>query len=307
MRKGKQQVTLLIALLAAGIIPPGLAFAEESGSVLPDVEVTGENQFRLDVEKTTLRYQPSAENLDGGQTGIEELIFDYNRLAQAPAPSRGGLHTPLLPSFAARPPHSAPMATFRTSFATGSDLESWTLEITDYRGEVFRSIRGKGQPPAEIEWDGRGQDDEVIKPGFPYSYFFRVEDSGTNSYRYDGRPFEIPWLAYSEARRLHFDTAASVFFEEGRAKLLPDWERELERFAREILAHPDRALSVEVKAKNAELAGERAELLARRLEERLLLEPGQILREASTWVGNPPARDGLVRFMVLDEKETAKG
>ena len=40
--------------------------------------------------------------------------------------------------------------------------ESWALEITDPKGNLFRTISGSGNLPASIDWDGRSESGEVV-------------------------------------------------------------------------------------------------------------------------------------------------
>ena len=54
-------------------------------------------------------------------------------------------------------------------------LDSWSLDITDPSGEVFRSFDGKW-PSAEIQWDGKSSGGEVVAPGASYSANATLKD-----------------------------------------------------------------------------------------------------------------------------------
>src|SRR5207248_285772 len=47
---------------------------------------------------------------------------------------------------------------------------SWRVVISDNRGEIFQTLKGKGRIPSPLNWNGRGHSGELIKVGLPYSY-----------------------------------------------------------------------------------------------------------------------------------------
>lgn len=45
---------------------------------------------------------------------------------------------------------------------TSAPTESWKLVIADPKGNIFKTWSGNGYPPAEIVWDGKGDDNTVV-------------------------------------------------------------------------------------------------------------------------------------------------
>ncbi|MBM4117969.1 hypothetical protein FJ251_09590 [bacterium] len=298
----RSTLALFLLLLAAAAAP---ALAEGAAAAPPvtvqQMEVVDDNEFRVQVEKTELDYHPRPEDLDDGNTDVERLLFEY-----APLESFNPylfdserVDCPVIPDFGSRAVTRAPVTTFRTEFAASADVKHWRLDITDYRGEGFRRLEGDGVPPLELAWDGRSDHAEMLRPGFPYSFLFTIEDSGTNRYQYAGSTFVLPTLAYGEGKNLRIEAAGAEFFVTREAKPLPAAERRIDRLLREILEAPDRAIRVEAQAESAAVATARAQWLAERLEERLLLADGQVAFEGRSYKGNPPGRDGLLRVTLL--------
>lgn len=298
---------LVLSLLATLLAAPA-AHAQEPTppppAAIQQMEVVDDNEFRLQVEKTELDFHPKPEELDDGNTEVEQLLFEY-----APLESFNPylfdserVECPVIPDFGSRAVTRAPVTTFRTEFSVGADVKRWQLEITDYRGESFRRLEGKGVPPLELAWDGRSDHDEMLRPGFPYSFLFTIEDSGTNRYQYAGNTFVLPTLAYAEGKNLRLEAAADEFFVTREARPLPVAESRIDRLLREILSAPERAIRVEAYAETAALATARAAWLAERLEERLLLADGQVAHEGLSFKGNPPGRDGLLRVTLLRDQ-----
>ena len=295
----------LLALLLAAPAHAGDAAAdpEHDAATVQEMEVIDDNQFRLEVDKTDLDFHPTPEDLDEGTTEVEQLLFEY-----APMESFNPylfdterVDCPVVPSFGSRPVSRAPVTTFRTDFSAGADVKHWQLDITDYRGEVFRRMEGDGVPPLELAWDGRGDHDEELKPGFPYSFLFTIEDSGTNRYQYAGSTFSLPFVAYSHGKNLRVEASGHDLFEKRSQKPLEEAEGRIDRMLREILDAPERAIQVQAWAETQELAAARAEWLAGQLEERLLLAEDQVAFEGLAFKGNPPGRDGLLRVTLLKD------
>ena len=279
------------------------AFAEEPADrpadpSIHELEVVDVNEFRLQVEKTELEFHPDPGALDSGSTEVEERLFDFTPLATFNPYlfDSERVECPLIPAFNGRPVTRAPVATFRTGFKVGADVKTWQLAITDYRGEIFRRVTGEGLPPDELDWDGRGDHDEVLRPGFPYSFVFTIEDSGTNRYQYAGNTFALPFHAYKDGRNLILEVSGHSLFEKQSSATVAEGESRIDRLLREILDAPDRAIQVEAWAESADLAEARAAWLADRLEDRLLLAAGQISHAGFAYKGNPPGRDGLLRL-----------
>jgi flagellar motor protein MotB len=288
------------ALLAAGLLPV-LASEPLPDQALQQMEVIDESQLRLRVEKTELEFHPLTQDLDEGATEVEDLLFRYTPVESFNPYlfDSERVECPLVPHFAARAVSKAPVAIFRTDFGGGADVVSWELDITDYRGGVFRRLAGEGIPPAELPWDGRGEHEEILKPGFPYSFLFTIEDSGTNRYQYAGNTISLPTLSYQEGPNLRIEAAGHSLFEKQSAAPLPGAERDIDRILREILDSPSRALQVEGWAEDEAVALERAQWLAGQIEKRLLLAQGQVACEAHVFKGDPPGRDGLMRVVLL--------
>jgi len=54
-------------------------------------------------------------------------------------------------------------------------LDSWSLDIMDPSGKVFRSFDGKGSS-AEVQWDGKSSSGEVVAPGAAYGATATLRD-----------------------------------------------------------------------------------------------------------------------------------
>ncbi|MBM4119043.1 hypothetical protein FJ251_15175 [bacterium] len=300
----RSSLALLLLTLAATARPAPADEAKAPPVTVQQLEVVADSEFRVQVEKTELGYHPRPEDLDDGSTEVERLLFEYTPMESFNPYLYDSerVDCPVIPDFGSRAVTRAPVTTFRTEFGISADVKHWRLDITDYRGEGFRHLTGDGVPPAELAWDGRSDHQEMLRPGFPYSFLFTIEDSGTNRYQYAGSTFVLPTLAYAEGKNLRIEAAAAEFFVTRAAEPLPEAERRIDRLLREILEAPDRAIRVQAQAESAAVATARAQWLAERLEERLLLADGQIACEGVSYKGNPPGRDGLLRITLLRDQ-----
>lgn len=67
-------------------------------------------------------------------------------------------------------------ATFDLKPQARTDIEAWTLEITDPQGNVVRRFSGRGVPPKQIQWDGRDDRGNVVVGGLFANYNLRTVD-----------------------------------------------------------------------------------------------------------------------------------
>jgi hypothetical protein len=295
---------MVAPIILLGLAPFTAALANNGaveGQALHRLEVVDVNQFRLEVEKTELKFHPTVQEIDDGGTSVEELLFQYTPVESFNTRlyDEERVQCPLIPDFGSKMISRAPVATFQSGFESGADIINWNLDITDYRGEIFRSLQGDGVPPETIAWDGRGDHKEILKPGFPYSFLFVIEDSGTNRYQYTGSTFALPQLSYKDGKNLRIEAAGYSLFHDNSGRPLPDADREVNRILREILSAPKRAIQVEVWSEKLETSRLRADWLARKLEKELLLAENQVATETHAFKGDPPGRDGLVRITLL--------
>ncbi len=76
-------------------------------------------------------------------------------------------------------------------------IESWEIEIIDGRGNIFRTITGKGKLPATVFWDGKADDGEtVMSIGEIYSFFVKIHRKDGSSAKRVGAPIDLVGLAY---------------------------------------------------------------------------------------------------------------
>ena len=81
-----------------------------------------------------------------------------------------------------------PVKSFQAEF---EDLKRWELQITASDGSIFRTIAGEGNPPAEIAWDGLGDNDEPLQAGKNYAYDFIAVDKAGNRGSFPGQTFKV--------------------------------------------------------------------------------------------------------------------
>lgn len=70
-------------------------------------------------------------------------------------------------------------AQFNLSAQDSNRIHSWILSIKDKEGAPARTISGRGNPPAAIRWDGRGDFEEDLPDG-SYTFTLKVHDRAGN-------------------------------------------------------------------------------------------------------------------------------
>ena len=274
--------------------------AGENGAALPEMVVEAENAVRQEIEKGTFEFALDTAVIDSFFT-----VMDAEALGVSPVsglqPHLNNLE--LLGSD--QPPHlwipalvKDPVATFYTAEPEGHRTKNWSLAVTDFRGSPFRTYTGNGNPPESLDWDGVGNNGEILKVGYPYSYVFTLVDKGTNTYNHAGVSFRIPALDYRQDGDRVLEIAGGMLFVRKETDLTRGGENWLTRATDEIRQHPWSPVRVVVTAETMALANERAERVGSYLAEAMILPREQVETEA---VQKPDLRtemDGSVAIFI---------
>ncbi len=274
----------------------------DSAADLPDeMVVEAENQVRQDIHKSSFTLPLSAAVIDTYVTDMDTAVLEVSPVAGLQPFLNNPVHLaseqvphPWLPD-----PATTPVVTFYPENPRKTKVRSWELAVTDYRGDVFKTFRGKGKPPRRVAWDGRGDDGRMLQVGYPYSYVFTIVDEGTNTYNYAGTSFRIPAVDYLEGEERRLDITGDDVFRKARPRLADHGSDWLIRAADQIRQdHPRSPLKVVVQAETEQLAQRRAELVARTLTEAMILPPDWIKTEAEARPDLRAEMDGRISIRV---------
>lgn len=283
---------------------PAPAWTEQDATLdegLPEMVVEAENKVEQAIRKTTHEVPLSAAIIDTFFSAPDEYILAISPveglqpfLNNPEIMASDQVPHPWLPD-----PAVTPVVTFYPEDPEGHKARLWQLTVTDFRGATFRDFQEKGKPPGSLDWDGRGNQDEILQVGYPYSYIFSVTDKGTNTYNYAGVSFRIPAVDYKEGIERRLDITGDEVFKRGGSRLSDSGYGWLTRAADLIRKdHPRAPLKVVVQAESKRLAEDRAKQVAEYLAESMVLTKEWIAVEA---VAKPDLRsemDGSVSIRV---------
>ena len=91
-----------------------------------------------------------------------------------------------------------PVLRFRTETLVNLRFKKWSFNITDARGEMFKTIKGKKGVPYIIEWDGKGDSGDMIIPGQWYAYNITIRDEYNDMHTMKGETFRVKGLFYED-------------------------------------------------------------------------------------------------------------
>ena len=176
------------------------------GTVFRTLTIEGEDRIRIEIQRPSLTLDLEPASAPGLTLGGAEDVLNRTRpdleralldaVAMQPSPRTA---RPWLESLA-----TGPAARFRPDL---TDVEAWSLTVTDARGRTAARFEGKNRPPKEIVWDGRGAGkEEAALPGLTYSYVLEAQDRAGNRRHFVGEGFEVP------ARRVFDGDAVTVTF-----------------------------------------------------------------------------------------------
>jgi outer membrane protein OmpA-like peptidoglycan-associated protein len=133
-----------------------------------------------------------------------------------------------------------------------SPIEGWSIDIREPEPPyvLFAHFEARGAPPAQIEWDGKNPDGELVQSASEYLFTFTVTDVKGNVSALEG-VIETDILVIREGNRLKAQVPSIVFApEQGNFNGLPpdvlaSNERILRRIALVLNKFRDYRISVE--------------------------------------------------------------
>ena len=162
----------------------------QEGTVFKSLTVEGEDRVHVDFERPELKLDLDLEKAPGLDWGSAADVLDRtNSDLDAPLVGLSAKQTnpylgrPWLSEFA-----TGPVARFHPA---AEGVASWKLVVVDSKGAAVRSFWGKGDPPKEIDWDGRATDGTPVTPGLTYSYVFEAHDKAGNKRNVVGQGFTV--------------------------------------------------------------------------------------------------------------------
>jgi hypothetical protein len=162
----------------------------QEGTVFKSLTVEGEDRVHVDFERPELKLDLDLEKAPGLDWGsAADVLNRSNSDLDAPLVGLSAKQTnvylgrPWLSEFA-----TAPVARFHPS---AEGVASWKLIVVDSKGATVRTFWAKGDPPKEIDWDGRSTDGTPVTPGLTYSYVFEAHDKAGNKRNVVGQGFTV--------------------------------------------------------------------------------------------------------------------
>jgi len=217
---------------------------EETSEGLSEIVIKGKAKDTIKVEKAPYQIEikledmvsPSIEKPETVMKGGLEILRQKD-LQQFTRLSSNQVIRPWLPSIP-----EPPLVTFHPKFSNLA-IGKWKLVITDERGNIIRTLQGKGNPPQTIEWDGRDERGRIITVGTLYSYNFVAIDQDGKPHTTSGKPFQLWALRYDEKESINIEVANRVLYTSERDQFSEDGKLIIEKaldFLRQYSRYPFR-------------------------------------------------------------------
>jgi hypothetical protein len=168
----------------------------QEGTVFRSLTVEGEDRVHLEFERPPLELALDPAHAPGLEWGTARDVLDRS-VPDVTSPLMALSGREAMP-YLARP--------WLAAFGTGavarfqpdmSGVERWKLMIADSRGHAVASFSGRGAPPRDLSWDGRGSDGSPVMPGLTYSYVFEAYDRAGNKRNIVGKGFSVSAYRFS--------------------------------------------------------------------------------------------------------------
>ena len=251
-----KKLRLIFYVVVVGIFAPHLSWAKSSkpaASSAPAQQPMTETVEGEVKEKLTIQKKPPKIELNTPDIVESGTLQTDNVLQQTkPVPSETDYAmlgstfnftqilnpaNPLLPE--------PPLVSFQTGLASAA-AKHWEFRVSDDKGEVVKSITGKGNPPRTIVWDGRINRGPFITIGTLYSYQFLTFDEFNNVNTYPGEPFQLDSLMYKHQGKIYIEISNKKLFKEEDGSLNPAMKGLWDRAMDVIREHSNAPISVEI-------------------------------------------------------------
>ncbi|MFH1860230.1 MAG: PorV/PorQ family protein [bacterium] len=141
----------------------------------------------------------NTEITSGAGMDFENYIIDYSLSHQNLGYSHRLSFTYCFEAFGAKiqvsPKAFSPLGkynwtTFKIDVKQKDKVKKWDITIRDKTGVVVKTYEGKGEPPGEITWEGRDENNKVMPDGI-YKCMLKVTDIADNVYKSSQEKVEI--------------------------------------------------------------------------------------------------------------------
>jgi flagellar motor protein MotB len=237
-------ITMALALVSAVTLK-----AEEKSDTGQPLSETVEYEVKekLDIQKPAPDIRLEIKDIIDSGTPQTDSVLEETR----PIPSDADFeHYAMLDSDQILKPWNPlipepPLVTFQPGLSKVA-TKRWEFKVSDQRGEVVKTIEGKGVPPKEFKWDGRNERGEFITVGTIYSYQFVTYDEHENAHTFPGEPFGLDALMYKQKRDLSIEFANGRLFSDDSAEFRPSMRGFWGRAIDVIRQYSNKPLTVEV-------------------------------------------------------------
>jgi len=249
----------------------------DDGTVFRTLTVQGEDRIHIEVERPVLKLDMDPGKAPGLDRGTVADVLDR---------TTPDLRAPLLASTArdASPWVAHPWLSHFPSGAVArfqpavSHVERWKLLVVNARAESVAVFQGEGDPPKEIDWDGRATDGSPVLPGASYSYVFEARDKAGNKRHFVGEGFRVDSFRYDTPQGPTLVFAGTELARPGGSPWGDDEAPPIVlQVSSELNQWPvDRTLRIEVTARSTEEANALARRLMRWMSPHLLGDPARL-------------------------------
>ena len=270
----------------------------DEGTVFRTLTVQGEDRIHIEVERPKLKLDMDPGKAPGLDRGTVADVLDRTTpdlqaplLASTARDESPWVAHPWLSHFP-----SGAVARFQPAVTR---VERWKLLVVNARAESVAVFQGEGDPPKEIDWDGRSTDGSPVLPGAIYSYVFEARDKAGNKRHFVGEGFRVDSFRYDTAQGPTMVFAGSELARPGGATWGADDAPPIVlQVASELNQGPvDRTVRIEVTARSAEEANALGRRLMRWMAPHLLGDPARL--ESVGFVASDAPMSAAVRVSAV--------
>lgn len=238
-----------LSLVVLGLIVPANAADTQDPNAPLSETIKGEVKEHLEIQKPPPSIDMDVKEIIESGTAQTDKVLQEAK----PIPSKEDFehYTNLTSNQVLRPwmplIPEPPLVTFYPGLSKVA-TKTWEFRVSDEKGEVVKTIKGKGVPPRQIEWNGLNEAGEFITVGTLYSYQFITYDEHMNAHTFPGEPFQLDALMYMQKGKICIEFANKRLFQDDQSVFRPLMKGLWERAIDVVRENSNKPLTVEVYA-----------------------------------------------------------
>jgi hypothetical protein len=222
----KRIIGFIIILIFSGFVFSEEAKQEQQSGDSSEVVIKGQLKIKVETEKPDIEVSTDINDVADEAVKTEEVFLGLSpedikdiklSIPQEVNEERVNYY-PELTSI-----ETQPIFVISPKLKTATEMDKWEFKVTDPTGRAVYLIKGGGNLPDKIIWDGFDRDGQILKLNVPYLYMLTyVDKAGNPGNIMRKEPKIVNAIKYNKDGKLYIEISHKVLFDAKRKEEITD-------------------------------------------------------------------------------------